>query len=90
MSIPDWLFERWLAKAKPLLSEQKHYPRLLGLCRFLYLTRRAVDHLRFMDFSVLTGWSGYLLWRLGVIGFWQKYFIPRFEQPIKSTLGQNG
>ena len=31
-----------------------------------------------MDFSVLTGRLGYTLWRLGMIAFWQKHFIPKF------------
>lgn len=78
--IPNWLFEKWLSKAKPLLSEQQHYPRFLRFCRFVYLCRRAVDHLRFMDFSVLTGSMGYVLWWSGVIAFWQKHCVPRFKR----------
>src|SRR5262249_3643353 len=77
--IPNWLFQKCLDKAKPLLSDQKHYPKLLRCCRLLYLARRAADHLRFMDFSVLTGSMGYVLWRLGVIALWQKHFIPKFK-----------
>jgi hypothetical protein len=77
--IPNWLFEKWLDKARPLLSKQQHYPRFLRFCRLIYLFRRAVDHLRFMDFSVLTGTTGYVLWRLGVIAFWRKHFVPKFK-----------
>jgi len=78
VQIPNWLFERWLDKARPLRAEQAFYPTFLRFCRLVYLARRAFDHLRFMDFSVLTGRLGYALWRLGVITFWRKHFIPKF------------
>ncbi len=77
--LSDWFFKRMLEKSHPVLSEPKLYPRLLILCRFLYLCRRAVDHLRFMDFSTIVGRSGLILWKLGVIDFWQKHFIPKFK-----------
>lgn len=76
--VPNWLFERWLNKAKPVTTEQPHYPSLLQFCRLIYLARRAFDHLRFMDFCVLTGSMGYVLWWLGVIEFWQKHLVPKF------------
>jgi anaerobic magnesium-protoporphyrin IX monomethyl ester cyclase len=85
--IPNWLFERWLAKARPLRAEQAFYPTFLKFCRLVYLARRAFDHLRFMDFSVLTGHLGYTLWQLGIIGFWRRHVIPKFlrEPPDRET-----
>lgn len=77
--VPNWLFEKWLAKARPLLSQQEHYPRFLRFCRLIYLFRRAFDHLRFMDFSILSGPAGYVFWRSGIIGFWRRYFVPKFK-----------
>jgi radical SAM superfamily enzyme YgiQ (UPF0313 family) len=84
--VPNWLFERWLREAKPFRAEQAFYPTLLKICRFVYLVRRAFDHLRFMDFSVLTGRLGYALWRLGVIGFWRKHFIPKYTWEPRERL----
>ena len=83
--IPDWLFQRWLAKSKPFLAEQRRYPNFLRFCRLIYLFRRFIDHVRFMDFSVLTGRMGYILWKTGVISFWRKHFIPKFKSD-----GSNG
>jgi radical SAM superfamily enzyme YgiQ (UPF0313 family) len=77
--IPSWLFEKWLGKARPLMSKQEHYPRFLRFCRLIYLFRRAYDHLRFMDFSLLTGWTGYMMWRSGAIAFWQRHFVPKYK-----------
>jgi hypothetical protein len=68
------LYQRLRRKVIPSCQEQEHYPRLLLLLRFLYLSRRAGAHLRFMDFSVLTGKVGYLLWKTGMIGLWQGRF----------------
>ena len=58
----------------------------LKFCRFVYLARRAFEHLRFMDFSVLTGRLGYALWRLGVITFWRKHFIPKYTWQSRDRL----
>ena len=35
--------------------------------RSLYIGKRGLEHLRFMDFSIIPGWSGYVLWRLGIV-----------------------
>ena len=44
-----------------------------------YLIKRAFDHLRFMDFSVIPGKTGYVLWKLGVIKFWQRFFLRHYH-----------
>lgn len=79
--IPRFLYNFLLKRARPLLEPQRKYPRLTMLCRGLYLTKRALNHFRFMDFSVVTGRTGYLLQRAGVIGFWDRHFVPRFTLP---------
>jgi hypothetical protein len=33
-----------------------------------------------MDFSLITGVSGYVLWRTGIIGFWHKYVTPKYDK----------
>lgn len=79
--IPKWLFSWLKSKARPLVEPQRHYPRLTLLCRFVYLARRALDHLRFMDFSVLTGKVGYLVWKSGLLNFWHRRVLARYELP---------
>lgn len=59
--VPQWLFELILRRAQPLLADQPLYPRLAVLGRGVYITRRAINHVKRMDFSVLTGPMGYLL-----------------------------
>ena len=44
-----------------------------------YLVRRAFSHLRFMDFSLLPGRVGHVLWKLGIIGFWQRFMLAHYD-----------
>ena len=81
MRVPLFLFHFMLARSRALLEPQPQYPKLSMVCRALYLTKRALNHLRFMDFSVLTGRTGYFLHRIGFIKFWEKHFVPRFQLP---------
>lgn len=72
--LPPSLYSSLRSKALPSCQAQNGYPRLLLILRLMYLTRRAIDHLRFMDFSVLTGKAGYMLWKIGAVGLWQRRF----------------
>jgi hypothetical protein len=78
---PRRLFDLMLRPVKPSSEEQRFYPRLGMLLRSAYLAKRAVDHLRFADVSVLPGRSGYMLWRLGVVGFLQRRFVKHPPRP---------
>jgi len=73
----DWALKRVESSATP----QKEYPRLGMLLRTIYLGKRVVDHLRFMDFSIIPGWSGYVVWRVGIVKLWQRRFNPRPPRP---------
>ena len=77
--LPDWLFERWLRRALPSHEPQRRVPLVLFGCRALLFIRRGLSHLRFMDFSVLPGRWGWMLWRIGFIGWWQRHFVRRFR-----------
>jgi anaerobic magnesium-protoporphyrin IX monomethyl ester cyclase len=79
VKLPDWLFERLLRKALPSHAEQKRVPFVLFLCRGTLFVKRGLSHLRFMDFSVLPGRWGYVLWKTGLVEFWQKHFLKRFR-----------
>lgn len=70
--LPDSLYQRLRSNVRPSYADQRFYPLSLVVLRLLYLAKRAVDHLRFMDFTVITGRVGYLLWKTGIVGLWQR------------------
>jgi anaerobic magnesium-protoporphyrin IX monomethyl ester cyclase len=82
---PRWMFDRMLKRVKPYSEEQKLYPTLGMMLRVAILSRRVVDHLRFMDFSLIPGRSGYVLWRAGIANAWRKRFVPRMPRPEPPT-----
>ena len=87
MPIPDWVFQRWLKKVQPVLSPQKHHPYLLAVCRAVFLVRRFFDHLKFMDFTVITGNKiVYLAWKVGLVKFWQKHILAKFVPSLGSVI----
>ncbi len=78
---PQWLWKRLLGHVRASTEEQKLYPRLGHVLRTAYLSRRAVSHLVKMDFSAIPGRSGYIAWRIGLIGLWRKRFTARMPRP---------
>jgi radical SAM superfamily enzyme YgiQ (UPF0313 family) len=78
---PRWLFEQLLRPVKASTTPQREYPRLGLVLRTAYLGKRVVSHLRFMDFSIIPGWSGYAAWRLGLVGLWRRRFNRRPPRP---------
>lgn len=78
---PRWLFDLMLRRVRASGEPQPLYPRLGLVLRAAYLTRKVVNHLRFMDFSLIPGWSGYVAWRLGLVGFWQRRVRRRLPRP---------
>jgi radical SAM superfamily enzyme YgiQ (UPF0313 family) len=66
----DWALQYVRAYSEP----QKSYPVLLFLARQPWLVKQGLRHLRFGEFSVITGYSGYLLWKTGILGLWKKLF----------------
>jgi|TARA_B100001964_G_C14205528_1_gene587917 radical SAM superfamily enzyme YgiQ (UPF0313 family) len=77
--MPRWLYKFLRNKVYPVHTKQPHYPILFMFVRTLYYIRRAFDHLRFMDFSVLPGKIGYYLWKFGIISFWQRLILKRYR-----------
>ena len=47
----------------------------------IYLVKRAFNHLRFMDFSLLPGKIGHIFWKLGIISFWQRFIVKQYHLP---------
>jgi radical SAM superfamily enzyme YgiQ (UPF0313 family) len=79
--IPRRIYSFLRNKVLPTLSEQPRYPNLIMIARAFYLSKRAFSHLRFMDFSVLPGKVGYVLWKIGVIKFWHHFCVQRYNLP---------
>lgn len=83
---PRWLFRQLLKPVKAMSRQQPQYRRLLLLVRLLMLSKRQLSHLRFMDFSVVPGRMAWLMWRLGIVRFWNRHLVPKFRR--KSTVSQ--
>jgi radical SAM superfamily enzyme YgiQ (UPF0313 family) len=78
---PRWLWDRMLVRVEASGTPQKLYPMLGVLLRGLYLAKRGFNHVRFMDFSIIPGWTGYFFWRIGLVSFWQRHVKPRSPRP---------
>jgi radical SAM superfamily enzyme YgiQ (UPF0313 family) len=78
---PRWLWKLLLRRVRASTEAQPIYPRLGVVLRTLYLSRRAIAHFRRMDFSIFPGWTGYIMWRLGLVGLWWRRFTPRYPRP---------
>ena len=78
---PLWLWKRLLGHVRASTEPQKLYPRTGHVLRTAYLTKRAISHLVKMDFSAIPGRSGYIAWRIGLIGLWRKRFTARMPRP---------
>ena len=79
--MPRGLYKYLRNKIYPVHTKQPRYPILFMFVRTLYYIKRAFDHLRFMDFSVLPGKPGYFLWRLGIFKFWKKFVLKPYRSP---------
>jgi anaerobic magnesium-protoporphyrin IX monomethyl ester cyclase len=69
---PRKVFNYLLKFVRPCTEKQTQHILLLNIFRIFSLFDRGWYHLRFMDFSVIRGRLGWVLWKLGVISFWKK------------------
>jgi len=82
---PQWLWTRLLGRVRASTEPQPLYPRLLLVLRFLMLFRRALAHFSRMEFSIFPGWTGYVFWRTGLVGFYQRHFARRMPRPTRPS-----
>ncbi len=82
---PAWLWIKLMKRVRASHEPQKLYPRLGLVLRAAYLTKRALSHIRVMDFSITPGKTGYMFWRLGFVGLWQKHLWRRPERPKRTA-----
>ena len=80
---PRWLFDRLLRHAEASATPQKLYPKLGIMLRTAYLVKRILGDLRFMDFSIIPGRTGYVFWKLGIVDFWQRRFMKPHARPVR-------
>ena len=65
--LPDWA---WNRLEQACANDEREYPRLIIIARFIYLVRRALGHILRADFSFLSGTGvrfPYFLWKIGVL-----------------------
>jgi anaerobic magnesium-protoporphyrin IX monomethyl ester cyclase len=80
---PRWLFSVLLRRVHASSTPQPLYPRLGLVLRAAYLAKKVLNHLRFMDFSLIPGWSGYVAWRSGMVRLWQRRVTRRLPRPTR-------
>ena len=85
IKVPNFIYLHLREKVIPAHLEQKKYPNVLFIVRALYLIDRALGHLKYMDFSVIPGKIGYILWRTRFIYLWNKYMVKKFQrnEPVR-------
>jgi len=76
---PRKLFERWLEKVRAYNDPQPSYPVLIQLVRIPWLIQQGLRHLKFGEFSVITGYPGYVLWRTGVLSLLKRIFARKMK-----------
>jgi radical SAM superfamily enzyme YgiQ (UPF0313 family) len=84
---PKRAFEAVLARVRTSTEDGSSYRLLNRVMRLLWLSRRGVDHLRFMDWVNLPGYLGFVLARLGVVDFWHRFLSPN-RRVVRPGSGQ--
>jgi hypothetical protein len=78
--------DKLLTKVRAYSEPQPSYNVLLTLVRIPWLIQQGLRHLRFLEFSVITGAPGYILWRLGIVKLWSKLFGRKLDKPTGKAL----
>jgi hypothetical protein len=68
------VFDRWLRHVRAYAEPQKSYPILILFARIPWLIQQGLRHLKHGEFSVITGYPGYILWRTGALKMLKKLF----------------
>ncbi|HEY6141090.1 MAG TPA: B12-binding domain-containing radical SAM protein [Thermoanaerobaculia bacterium] len=76
---PRKLFEKWLQNVRAYNEPQPSYPVLIALVRIPWLIQQGLRHLKFGEFSVITGYPGYVLWRTGVLSLLKRIFARKMK-----------
>jgi len=85
---PRKLFDLLLRNVRAYGEEQKSYPLLLLLVRIPWLIQQGLRHLKHGEFSVITGYPGYILWRTGALKLVKKLFSRKLVLPREKWAGR--
>jgi radical SAM superfamily enzyme YgiQ (UPF0313 family) len=85
---PRKLFDLWIRKVRAYNEEQKLYPLLMLLVRIPWLIQQGLRHLKHGEFSVITGYPGYILWRTGALKLVKKLFSRKLVLPREKWAGR--
>ena len=69
---PRKVFDRLLRNVRAYSEPQSSHPILIYLIRIPWLLQQGFRHLRVGEFSLITGRSGYVLWKTGIMGLLRK------------------
>ncbi len=78
---PRRLFNLLLKPARASGEPQRMHPVLGRILRSLFMMKRGIDHLRHLDFSTIPGYSGYVVWRTGLLRYSWKRRRARMGKP---------
>jgi anaerobic magnesium-protoporphyrin IX monomethyl ester cyclase len=78
---PGWLFSLWLKRIEPY-KENPQKTILFPIFRTLYKFRIVYDQIKSLDFSAFPGKTGWLFWKLGIVGFIQKRRMNKARKAI--------
>jgi radical SAM superfamily enzyme YgiQ (UPF0313 family) len=82
------LFDRMLTRVRAYNEPQPSYPVLILFARLPWLIQQGLRHLAHGEFSVLTGYPGYVLWRIGALALLKKLFSRKLELPAEKWAGR--
>ncbi|HUP59603.1 MAG TPA: radical SAM protein [Thermoanaerobaculia bacterium] len=77
--LPRAWFDKLLPRVRAYSEEQSMHPVLIHFVRIPWLIKQGLRHLRFGEFSVITGYTGYVLWKTGVLRIWKKLFARKLK-----------
>ncbi|MBF0457113.1 MAG: radical SAM protein [Nitrospirae bacterium] len=69
---PKWMFRRLLGRVKPFHEKQCQYPVSMTILRILVYAKKALVYLRFLYFDAMLGKVGYILYKIGLIKYYQR------------------
>ena len=70
-------------KVYPSTQDQPEYPILFHFARTLYIFKRGFSQLFHMEFSLITGKTGYFFWKTGVIYFIRRFILKQYKRPVE-------
>lgn len=88
VKLPKNIFEYLLKYAKPYKEPQREFPLLLFMVRALYLFKRGLYHLKYLEFSYfpgVIGKCGYILWKYGILAYHHKRLLEKYRSSVSSS-----